>query len=120
MSKAATSIAIFGAYLLILGAGLIVAPNVLLAPFGFAPATEVWVHVVGVVVTTLGLYYVLAARAELVPFFSATVPLRGFVFIAFVIFVVIGWAPGALAVFGAVDLAGAAWTWFALRAPSRG
>ena len=115
MSKAATSVVVFGGYLVILGIGLIVAPALVLAPFGFAAPTEVWIHVLGVVVTTLGVYYVQMARANVVPFFHATVLLRPVVFVAFVAFVLIGWAPVPLALFGAVDAAGAAWTWWALR-----
>jgi hypothetical protein len=120
MSKAGTSIIVFGVYLVVLGAGLIAAPNLILAPFGFAPTTEVWVHVLGAVTCALGAYYVQAARSELVPFFRMSVPVRGVVFAVFATFVAIGWAPGALALFGAVDFAGAIWTWSALRAAPQG
>ena len=115
MSKAATSVAVFGGYLVVLGVGLIVAPALVLAPFGFAPPTELWVHVLGVVVTTLGAYYVQAGRTELVPFFRATVFGRAAVFAVFCAFVATGKAPAALALIGAVDLLGAGWTWMALR-----
>ena len=41
-------------------------------------------------------------------------------FAVFATFVAMGWAPGALALFGAVDFAGAIWTWSALRAAPQG
>jgi len=57
----------------ILGATLIVVPNVLLLVFGIAPATEAWIRVLGVVVLVLGTYYIVAARRDLLPFIRPTV-----------------------------------------------
>lgn len=115
MNRAATSIRVFGIYLILLGAALIAAPNLVLAPFGFPPTSEVWLRVVGVLVGILGFYYVQAARHDLVPFYRATVPARVFVFLSFVTFVCFGLVKPALILFSAVDLVGAAWTGFALR-----
>lgn len=115
MSSATASIRVFGVYLVILGAALVVAPNAVLAPFGVPPTSEVWVRVVGVLATALGFYYGHAARCGLVPFYRATIVARAFVFVCFGAFVLLGFAPPALALFGAVDLAGAAWTAAALK-----
>jgi hypothetical protein len=115
MSGATTSIRAFGVYLVILGAALIVAPNAVLAPFGVPPTSEVWVRVVGVLAVALGFYYGQAARSELVPFYRATIVVRAFVFVSFGAFVLLGFAPPSLALFGSVDLAGAIWTAAALR-----
>ena len=115
MKRAATSIRIVGIYLLLLGAALIAAPNLVLVPFGLPPTSEVWLRVVGVLVAILGDYYVQAARHELVAFYRATVPARIFAFLSFVAFVLFGLVKPPLILFGAVDLAGAAWTFFALR-----
>jgi hypothetical protein len=117
MSGATTSIRVFGVYLVILGAALIVAPNAVLAPFGVPPTSEVWVRVVGVLAVALGFYYGQAARSELVPFYRATIIVRAFVFVSFGAFVLLGFAPPALALFGTVDLAGAIWT---AAAPKKG
>jgi len=114
MNAATTSIRIFGVYLVLLGAALIVAPNAVLAPFGLPATTEVWLRVVGVLATALGFYYGQAARSELVPFYRATIVARIFVFVCFGAFVLLGFANPALALFGAVDLAGAIWTATAL------
>jgi len=115
MSRAAASVFSFGIYLVALGLGLIAVPNLVLAPFGFPPTSEVWLRVVGVLAVALGGYYVLAARAGLEAFFRATVVMRSFAFVCFAAFVLLGLAKPALALFGAVDLAGAAWTATALR-----
>lgn len=115
MNRAATSIRVVGIYLILLGAALIAAPNLVLAAFGFPPTSEVWLRVVGVLAAALGHYYVQAARHDLVPFYRATVPARVFAFLTFVAFVLFGLVKPPLILFGAVDLAGAAWTLFALR-----
>jgi hypothetical protein len=54
MDRARTSVMVFGVYLMLLGAGLIVAPTLLLAPFGFATPADFWVRVIGVPVAILG------------------------------------------------------------------
>jgi hypothetical protein len=118
MSRATTSIRVFAIYLEILGAILIAAPDLVLAPFGIPHSPEAWIRVVGVLAAVLGLYYYVAARFELVPFYRATVVARAFVFVAFAVLALLGLAPAALALFGTVDLAGAIWTASGLRSPA--
>jgi hypothetical protein len=115
LSAPAKSVIVFGIYLLLLGATLILAPNALLAAFRIAPTNEVWIRVVGMLVLMLGAYYVLAALAEARAFMRWTVPLRASVLVFFVAFVATGLAPGVLILFGLVDLAGAGWTGWCLR-----
>lgn len=115
MIPAARSIQVVGAYLLLLAVALLLAPNLLLAAFGVAPTGEVWIRVVGMLLGFLGVYYLQAARAGLTAFFGWTVPVRLSVPVFFAVFVAAGMAPAPLLLFGAVDAAGALWTWSALR-----
>ena len=115
MNTPATSVRIFGIYLAILGPALIAAPNLVLAPFGFPATSEVWIRVVGVVATCLALYYLQAARYDLVPMYRVTILARTLACVCFAGLVISGQARPALIFFGLVDLAGAAWTLFALR-----
>jgi len=115
LSAPAKSILVFGVYLLLLGALLVLAPNVLLGLFRIAPTTEVWIRVVGMLVMILGAYYSLAAIAEVRPFMRWTVPIRFCVLFFFASFAVTGLAPATLVLFGLVDVAGACWTAWALR-----
>jgi hypothetical protein len=115
MSKSATSVFVFGVYLVFLGLLLIIVPNLLLRVFGFATTTEVWVRVVGVLVLCLAFYYVQAARRELVEFFLWTVIVRAFVFVSFAVFAALKLAVPALALFGCVDLLGSVWTALCVR-----
>lgn len=68
MSQAARSLFVFGIYLFLLGAVLVVAPNLLLPLFQMPETSEVWIRVVGMLVFIVGYYYV-AAKNELVPVF---------------------------------------------------
>jgi len=115
MTPAARSVNIFGIYLLLLAVTLIVAPNPLLELFGLPQTSEVWIRVVGMLVAFLGIYYRVAAAANLTPFFVATIMVRGSVILFFLGFVLAGWVGWQLLIFGGVDLAGAIWTWRALR-----
>lgn len=115
MSRAAVSLFVFGIYLLGLGGLLMVIPNTFLSLFGLPPTHEVWIRVVAMLVLILGCYDVLSARAELTSFFRWSVWLRGSVIVFFGAFVALGMVQPVLLLFGAVDLAAAAWTALALR-----
>lgn len=119
MSKAAFSVRVFSIYLYVIGAVFVVAPNVLLATFGFPRTDEVWIRVVGLLAGILGLYYGTAARYELTPMIRATVYGRTAVFVCFAAFVGLQLSPPMLILFGVIDLAAAAWTWSGLRADAR-
>ena len=116
MSRAAVSLFVFGIYLLLLGTVLMVAPNAFLALFGLPSTHDVWIRVVAMLVLILGCYDVMAARAELAPFFRWSVWLRASVIVWFGMFVGLGLVPPILLLFGFVDLAAAVWTALALRA----
>lgn len=109
------SMRVFGIYLAGLAVLLILAPNLILVSFGFEPAVDVWPRVLGVLVAILSYYYLMAVRAANVEMIRWSVPARIGAFVAFVLFVVVGWAQPMLILFGLVDLAAALWTWFALR-----
>ncbi len=116
MSKAAVSVFVFSIYLFVLGLILVAVPNVLLSLVRIPETNEVWVRVVGMLVLILGLYYFTAARNELTPMLRATVIGRFAVLLFFVAFVVLGFGPPALILFGVVDALAAIWTGLALRA----
>jgi len=115
MSRAARSILVFGIYLVGMGLGLLIAPNLLLPLLRLPPTAEFWPRILGVVALVLAYYYVMAARQELTVFFRWTVTARILVFLVFVSLVLSGVAPLPIAMLGIVDLAAAIWTSRALR-----
>ncbi len=118
MSSAGKSVFVFGIYLLVLGITLVVVPNLLLAVFAVPATSEVWIRVVGMLVLFLGVYYVQAARKGMTDFMRWTVYLRSSVILFFIAYVLLGFAPPTLILFGLVDLMGAIWTLWALRSPT--
>ena len=115
MTSAGKSVYYFGFYLLILGATLTGFPNVLLSTFQLPETNEIWIRVVGVLVFNIGLYYVFMAPTHSTLFYSISVYTRASILVWFIVFVLMGWAPALLILFGAVDMAGALWTFVAMR-----
>lgn len=115
MTAAAKSVYYFGIYLIVMGITLIVAPNVLLATLRLPETTEVWVHLVGVLVFNIGVLYFYMASVNNATFFALSAYLRASIIIWFTVFVLIGWGPPMLILFGVVDLLGAIWTYTALK-----
>jgi hypothetical protein len=110
MTRAARSVFVFGIYLQVVGAILLASPDTLLALLRLPPATDPWIRVLGVVVMAVGLLDAASARMEQTGYFRATVWVRLFVLISFVVLVLLKLAPAVLLVFGVIDAAGALWT----------
>lgn len=117
MHPASLSIKAFGIYVVVTGAGLILAPNLVLGLLGVPATTEIWVRVLGALAIVLGYYYWSCGVAGAVAFFQATVKGRVLFAVLCAALIAAFNAPLQLLLFGAVDLAGAAWTWQALRKP---
>lgn len=118
MSRAGISIFIFGIYIILNGITLMAAPNVMLSMLHQPPTQEPWLRVFGAVIFVLGLYYIQAARQEVVPFFRWTTWGRPLLLAIFIVFVVIRMIPPIMLLFGVIDVGGAIWTATALRAGS--
>ncbi len=115
MTPAARSVCYFGFYLYATGLTLMIVPNLFLTTFRVPETNEVWIRVVGLLAFCLGFYYHRTGVQNNTSFFKLTVPARVFAFVGFTAFVILKFAPPVLAVFGAVDLLCAAWTWYALK-----
>ena len=118
MNAASKTLYYFGFYLLLTGLTLIAFPNTLLGLFQIAETSEIWIRVLGSVVFAIGIYYVFMAPANNTLFLMLSVYTRSFIFVSFGVFILIGWAPTQLILFGLVDLAGAVWTNLSLRSRS--
>jgi hypothetical protein len=116
MTHSAKSVFAFGSYMFGQGLILLVAPAVLLKLLGLPEATEPWPRVVGIALVVLGLYYVLAARGNWVPFFKATLIGRTVQLVCFIALVTAGVAPAILLGTAGLEFAAAVWTFLALKA----
>ena len=116
MLTPASTIKAFGAYAMGTGIALMLAPHLLLGLFGLAPPQEIWIRVLGALALVLGVYYWAMGVAGAQAFFRASIWGR-LLFCALCAALVVGaQAPWILLLFGAVDVAGAVWTAWALRA----
>jgi hypothetical protein len=115
MNNAAQSILAFGSYLILLGCALIVMPDALLAWIGLPLLDRTTGLLLSLIIGSLGYVCLRAARTNWMAFFHWSVHSRCAVLIAFGTYVLLGLAPPALVVFGALDVLGAAWTAYALR-----
>ncbi len=118
VSYPAKTVFAFGVYLFLLGVVLLLVPNMLLNLLQMPPTSEVWTHVVGMLLIGIGIYYFVASVSELRIIIVWTIPLRASVILFFGAFVFVGLAPPVLMLLSVVDIAGALWTWRALRKES--
>ena len=114
MSTTAKSIFYYSFYMMGMGVGLFLIPNLILGFFGFQ-TTEVWVRILGLFAFCAGILYFHCARTNQTGFFRVTVPERVIFFLGIVMLVVLLDLPLTLAAIGSVDLLGAIWTALALR-----
>ena len=119
MSRAGTSILVYGCYALVSGFIFAVAPDLILVRVGIPPAAEVGVRIAGMLLFAIGIYFVVAARSEFTEFFIWAVYTRGSVVFILAIFVLLGFEKPALLLLGLIDLLFAIWTGFALRSEKK-
>ena len=115
MTRASFSIRIYSVYLFLIGALMIILPNLLLKFFGFAETHEIWIRMLGLFTFTTGIYYLYSSAFEQTAFYKATIVGRVFFFLMTVLFVFIFNQSPMLAFIGSVDLMGALWTYFSLK-----
>jgi hypothetical protein len=115
MSAAGRSLFVFGIYQLVLGIVLIIAPNSLLGILGLAGTAEVWIHAAGAFVLVVGFYNLQAGLKSLNDLFLSSIIARVVVLLIFGAFVLLSFAKPIFIAFGAMELIGAVWTFFALQ-----
>jgi hypothetical protein len=115
MTASAKSVYFFGLYLYIVGLTLIFVPHVFLMTLNLPESNDVWIRIVGVLAVLLGYYYHRTGAMNLTEFFKLTIPTRTIVFLSFTTFVLLKLTAPILVLVGAVDLAGAIWTWRSLK-----
>lgn len=118
MHPATRSVFVFGLYLLISGVMMAVRPDMTVANMGLPAGAEVSLRPLGAVLGITGLFYIAAARQQVVPFFAFTVWGRVLAVTSLVVFVALQSLPTGFVGIAAIDLAGALWTWARMRTPA--
>jgi hypothetical protein len=115
MSKASFSIRMYSFYLVLIGAGMILIPNILLGLLGFAGTNEIWIRMLGLFTVTTAIYYFYSSAHEQTAFFKSTVAGRLFFFLMTIAFVFAYHQSPMLIAIGSIDLLGSLWTLKALK-----
>lgn len=100
----------------VLGLTLNVAPNLLLGMFGLPLTQEVWVRVVGMFLLFIAWQNGAAWKSGNAELLRLSYQIRLTVPLFFGAYVLLGWVPPVILLFGAVDVAAALWTRSALAA----
>ncbi|TWI69133.1 hypothetical protein IP91_00199 [Pseudoduganella lurida] len=120
MSRAAASAKIFAICVVVVGAILVFAPDVVLAMFGMPTTNETWIRLVGALAFNIGILASVAARHDDRHFFAIPVYSRTGFLAAVSTFDVLGLASLVIILFGMIDLAGGIRTSSPLKADARG
>jgi hypothetical protein len=110
MDSTTTSIFVFGIYLIFVGAGFLLIPNIILPLFRFPKTDEPWIRVMAILILIIAYFYLVASHHNIIPIYWATVYGRLFVFLSFTVLVLTKKAKPMLLGFGVVDALGAVWT----------
>ena len=113
MKNVAISLLVFGIYVVAVGLSFLLVPNVVLGVFALPAANEVWIRVVGLLALAIGYYHIQASRDNNHAYFKMTIRGRVGFAIGLIILALVTPNHMQLILFAAVDLAGAAWTWYA-------
>ena len=116
MQRTATTIVAWGVYEFVVGATLLLAPNVLLGVLGLPATDEVWIRLIGVMALVIGYFFVQSARVGHVPFYLWSMHVRIGVGLLITALVVAGLGPPVLLLFALLDVLGVTWTGLTLRA----
>jgi uncharacterized membrane protein HdeD (DUF308 family) len=113
MKNVSTSVLIFGIYHVVAGLSFLFVPNVVLGVLTIPAANEAWVHVVGLIVLVVGLYDIQAYRDNNHAYFKMTIWGRVVFAVGITIIALVTPNHMPLVLFSVINLAGAAWTWYA-------
>lgn len=119
MSRSGRSLVGFGFYGMVMGTGLLVAPDQMLDFLRTARTSEHWIRLLGVSAIVLGFYYVIAGRHELTVIIRASLWGRIAMAAGFSALVALKIAPVLLLGIAGNELLGVLWTTLALRADER-
>ncbi len=117
LSRVALSILIFGIYVLFIGISFLFFPEIMFTFLAEPNPPSIASRELGMIFLFLSYYYIRSALDEegMKKFFMWTVHARSTIIIFFTVFVLLGLGNPIIIVFGAVDFAMAAWTFWELR-----
>jgi len=121
MSKEARSLYVFGFYLLAVGLAQLLIPGQVLKLMGpdYPAVSEIFIQFSGMMFLFIAFYYIEAALHELTDLLRWTIYTRASSILFFSYFVIVKGVSPLVLGFGVIDMAGAIWTYLALRASNK-
>ncbi len=115
MSKSAKSVLIYGIYLAINGLMLLLTPNVLTSSLSIEPTNEVWIRLSGILLMAIAVYYILAAKYEIIVIMKATAFIRFSIIFFFTAFALLDLVSPNIIIISVIDFLGGFWTYVMLK-----
>ena len=115
MSAAAKSLVGWGIYLVIVGGGMLIIPELLLRWFSLPETGTAYLRIAGILFLVLSYYMFRSAQTELKPFFRWTVHARAPIILVVIVLAILKLVPPIILLFGLFDFIGAMATALALR-----
>jgi hypothetical protein len=120
MSRPARTLFAFGLYVVLTGLIFLTVPDVLIATLRLPPSPPGWPRIVGILALVIGTYDLVGSHSECLPYIKASVAIRFAFAAAMTILFLTRQMPVTVVAFGAVDAAGAVWTWATLKKRAKG
>jgi hypothetical protein len=116
LSNAAMSVFVFGIYMISLGFIFLFVPEFIFLILAYPTPPDIASRILGMIFFFLAYYYIRAGLQDegMTNYFTWTVHTRGLVIVFLIVFTMMNLVSPMVILFGAVDLAGAIWTWWAL------
>jgi hypothetical protein len=115
MPTSTKTVLYFGIYLTIVGATLLLIPNIFLSTIGVATTEEVWIRLAGILIMALSVYYIVAAQHAITIILKTTVYIRCTIILFFSAFVYVELMEPIMLLFAGIDLVGGVWTYLTLK-----
>lgn len=118
MTKSAKSLYYFGFYVLLIGIIICIIPDKFIEILKLPEIPTAWARVVGLLAIIIGCYDILSGRNNVKPLIKASIYLRILFFVGVLVLFISGQMPKEILPLGVIDLLGAVWTAFSLKAES--
>lgn len=119
MTNYGKSLFYFGIYILFTGLFILFLPNLFLDILKLPPLSTGWARTLGLIVIVVGGYDVVSGYNNVRVFAKTSVYLRTIFFIGVLLLFLLNEMPKEVLPFGIIDLAGAIWTYTALKTTAK-
>jgi len=119
MTKSGKSVFYFGIYVILMGVLVCLVPAELISILKLPEIPTAWAIFMGLLVIVIGCYDIIGGRNNLKPLIKGSIYLRLFFFTGVLVLFISGQMPKEIILLGVIDLVGAVWTIFSLKAETK-